>query len=100
MWGGKAGQMPKSNTIDVMRSSADTQFVRIAAIRVEPLLSSYPFHQLAKRAQGGISIRTPADDGEINTSWEVTANSKYGHPGPLAFKIDKHNFVTVFIIKY
>ncbi len=81
--------MAKSNAIDLMRSSTDLQLVRIAAIRVEPLLSSYPFHQLAKRAQGGISLRTPADDGEINTSWEVTANSKYGHPGPLAFKIDK-----------
>ena len=42
-----------------------------------------------KGHKDGFLIHTPADDGEINTSWEVTANSKYGHPGPLAFKIDK-----------
>lgn len=58
-------------------------------IRVETALSRYPVHRLAKH--GGdiaIDIREVNEHGELTIKWEVTHNRKYGHPGPLAYKLD------------
>jgi hypothetical protein len=57
-------------------------------IRVETALSRYPVHRLAKHGEISIDIREKTDNGEITIRWEVTYNSKYGQPGPLAYKID------------
>jgi hypothetical protein len=57
-------------------------------IRTETVLSRFPVHRLAKRGNTSIDITENIGDGEVKTKWEVSYNSKYGQPGPLAFKVD------------
>jgi hypothetical protein len=57
-------------------------------IRVETALSRFPIHRLAKQGNVSIEIKEAKPDGELRTKWEVTYNSKYGQPGPLAYRID------------
>src|SRR4051794_27505727 len=57
-------------------------------IRVETALSRYPVHRLAKHGDIAIDIREKNEHGELSIKWEVTHNSKYGQPGPLAYKLD------------
>lgn len=57
-------------------------------IRVETALSRYPVHRLSKRGDISIDIREKTQDGEVSVRWEVNHNSKYGQPGPLAYKLD------------
>lgn len=53
-------------------------------IRTETVLSRFPIHRLVKKGDVQIEIKNQA----AALSWEVTYNSKYGQPGPLAYKID------------
>lgn len=57
-------------------------------IRTETVLSRYPVHKLAKQGNVSIEIREENEDGELRVRWEVSHNSKYGQPGPLAYKLD------------
>lgn len=57
-------------------------------IRTETVLSRFPVHRLAKRGNISIDIKETTDGGEVKTRWEVSYNSKYGQPGPLAYKVD------------
>jgi prophage maintenance system killer protein len=57
-------------------------------IRIETALSRFPVHRLAKRGNISIEISERGRTGEVKTRWEVTHNSKYGQPGPLAYKVD------------
>jgi len=57
-------------------------------IRVETALSRFPIHRLAKQGNVSIEIKEAKPNGELRTKWEVTYNSKYGQPGPLAYKVD------------
>jgi len=57
-------------------------------IRIETALSRFPVHRLAKRGNISIEINERSSTGELKTKWEVTHNSKYGQPGPLAYKVD------------
>lgn len=60
----------------------------INIIRSETVLSRYPVHRLAKRGSISIEIRKQDQGGELLFNWEVSHNSRYGHPGPLAYKLD------------
>jgi hypothetical protein len=57
-------------------------------IRVETALTRFPIHRLAKHGEISIDIREKTESGEVTIRWEVTYNSKYGQPGPLAYKLD------------
>lgn len=57
-------------------------------IRIETALSRFPVHRLSQRGRINIEIREKSLSGEVKTKWEVTHNSKYGQPGPLAYKMD------------
>jgi predicted nucleic acid-binding Zn ribbon protein len=57
-------------------------------IRTETVLSRFPVHRLSKRGNISIDINEKTDAGEIKTKWEVSYNTKYGQPGPLAYKVD------------
>jgi hypothetical protein len=57
-------------------------------IRVETALSRFPVHRLSKKGNVLIEIRNKNPNGELKTKWEVTYNSKFGQPGPLAYKLD------------
>ncbi len=57
-------------------------------IRIETALSRFPVHRLAKHGSINIEINERSSTGELKTKWEVTHNSKYGQPGPLAYKVD------------
>lgn len=71
---------------ELERTSGDT--LPPKPIRVETALSRYPVHRLAKHGEIAIDIREKNADGEVSIKWEVTHNSKYGQPGPLAYKLD------------
>ena len=64
------------------------ELVPLNVIRVETALSRYPVHRLAKQGTVSIEIREKSPDGEVLIRWEVSHNSRYGQPGPLAYKID------------
>jgi hypothetical protein len=57
-------------------------------IRVETALSRYPMHRLAKLGTIAIDLKETTGDGERALRWEVSYNSKFGQPGPLAYKVD------------
>ncbi len=65
-----------------------TELAALNVIRTETVLSRYPVHKLAKQGSVSIEIREENEDGELRTQWEVSHNSKYGQPGPLAYKLD------------
>src|SRR5512135_1034209 len=56
-------------------------------IRVETALSRFPMHRLAKTGAVEIVIREQNATGDL-LRWEVSYNSKFGQPGPLAYKLD------------
>jgi hypothetical protein len=60
----------------------------LTPIRVETALSRYPVHRLAKHGDVVIQIKEIGKNGEAVIRWEVSHNSKYGQPGPLAYKLD------------
>lgn len=60
----------------------------LTAIRTETALSRYPIHRLAKRGEITIDIQKTDMDNATALLWEVSYNSKYGQPGPLAYKLD------------
>src|SRR4051812_41151766 len=64
------------------------ELARVDMIRVETALSRYPVHRLAKQGIVQIELREDNDAGEMTLRWEVSHNSKYGQPGPLAYKVD------------
>src|SRR3954471_23284868 len=64
------------------------ELVPLNVIRVETALSRYPVHRLAKQGTIPIEIREKSPDGEVLVQWQVTHNSGFGQPGPLAYKID------------
>jgi hypothetical protein len=67
--------------------SAD--LIPLNVIRSETALSRYPLHKLSKGGEDfGIDIRRSNEFGDVNLKWEVSYNSKYGQPGPLAYKLD------------
>ena len=57
-------------------------------IRVETALSRYPVHRLAKQGRIAIELREATEEGETTLRWEIGHHSKYGQPGPLAYKVD------------
>ncbi len=60
----------------------------LVPLRVETALSRFPVHRLAKQGTVPIEIRETIADGELALRWEVSYNSRYGQPGPLAYKLD------------
>ncbi len=65
-----------------------TDLAPLNPIRIETALSRYPVHRLAKHGEIAIDIREKNESGEISIKWEVTHNSTFGQPGPLAYKLD------------
>ena len=67
----------------------DTQNVQtLDVIRNETALSRYPLHRLSNKGIISINIRKQDEKGATSLLWEVTYNSKYGQPGPLAYRLD------------
>ena len=54
------------------------------AIRIETALSRFPCHRISRK--GNVTIEIKRQNSPL--FWEVTYNSKYGQPGPLAYKVD------------
>jgi hypothetical protein len=72
--------MNKDNRLD--------ELAPLVPLRVETALSRFPVHRLAKLGTVPIEIREATADGELALRWEVSYNSRYGQPGPLAYKLD------------
>lgn len=60
----------------------------ITPIRTETVLSQYPLHRLAKKANQEIRVTKTNARGKVVSTWEVSSSRKYGEPGPLAYKLD------------
>jgi hypothetical protein len=69
-------------------SDADLEIIPKDIIRSETALSRFPIHRLSKKGEISIDIKIKNDRGGLKTKWEVTHNSKYGQPSPLAYKLD------------
>jgi len=61
-----------------------TELIPLNLIRTETALSRYPIHRLAKKGQIEIEIKNK----EAAFKWGVSYSSKFGQPGPLAYKVD------------
>jgi hypothetical protein len=61
-----------------------TELIPKDLIRTETALTRYPVHRLSKKG----SIVIELENAETAFKWEVSYNSKYGQPGPLAYKLD------------
>lgn len=65
------------------------ELARIIPIRTETAINQFPFYRLSKGKEPiQIAIVGENKRGKVSTSWEVSANQKYGHPGSLAYKLD------------
>lgn len=65
------------------------QLAKIVPIRVETLLSQHPIHKLSKDKRPiQIKLTRENERGKIETTWKVSPNAEYGHPGELAYKLD------------
>jgi hypothetical protein len=60
----------------------------IIRIGVESELSKFPVHNLALRDSINIEIRETNAKGQLLVKWEASYNSRFGRPGPLAYKVD------------
>lgn len=69
-------------------SQPTSDLIPLNVIRVETALSRYPVHRLAKQGTASIEIREKGPSGEVLVQWQVSHNSGFGQPGPLAYKID------------
>jgi len=68
--------------------ATDSALTKINPIRIESVLSRLPFHALARHGADDIRIIEKDPDGRVTLQWEVFHNSKFGRPGPLAYKVD------------
>lgn len=71
-----------------LTQSPGDSLVPLNRIRVETALSRFPIHKLAKKENVEIDIERRSDGGESDVRWEVTHSTKFGQPGPLAYKVD------------
>src|SRR5262249_48195649 len=71
-----------------LTQSEEKETAPIIPIRTETILSQYPLHRLAKRANLEIRVTRTNTRGRIISTWEVSPSRKYGEPGPLAYKLD------------
>jgi hypothetical protein len=69
-------------------SQAIEKFTPKEIIRTETALSRFPIHRLSKKGSIHISIKVAKPNGELKTQWNVSHNSEYGQPSPLAYKLD------------
>lgn len=62
---------------------------KIIPIRTETVLCQYPIHKLSKDKKP-VQIKLTRENarGKSETTWKVSPNAEYGHPGELAYKID------------
>src|SRR5262245_15145476 len=79
--------MGKSKTSELTQSE-EKDTTPIIPIRTETVLSQYPLHRLAKKANLEIRVTKTNARGRIVSTWEVSPSRKYGDPGPLAYKLD------------
>lgn len=73
---------------NLQRQVQETENTPLDILRIETALSRYPIHRLANKGTISIDIRKKDEKGATSLLWEVTYNSKYGQPGPLAYKLD------------
>jgi len=70
-------------------SAPAAQILPFNSIRVEAEFSKYPLHNLDKSGKAvEIQIVQHNEKGEVAMQWLVSHSSRYGQPGPLAYKID------------
>src|SRR5512135_889750 len=82
------GSSPMPSIPTPRKPETQTELFPLNVIRVETALSRFPVHRLSKRGNIAIEIREEKEDGEVLIQWEVSHNSRFGQPGPLAYKVD------------
>lgn len=74
--------------LDAQPTPSQGQLFPLDTIRVETVLSRNPVHNLSRRGGIEIAINFADDEGRGALQWQVSHNSRYGQPGPLAYKVD------------
>lgn len=65
------------------------ELAKIIPIRTETVLCQYPIHKLSRdKKPVQIKLTKENERGKVETTWKVSPNAEYGHPGDLAYKID------------
>lgn len=72
----------------VGESPKNPELVPFNVIRVETAISRYPVHRLARQGTINIEIREKSENGDVLIQWVVSHNSRFGQPGPMAYKLD------------
>lgn len=81
--------MKRKTDLAPVIEDSDQQLAQVIPIRTETLLCQYPIHQLSKASEPlQVQLTKENERGKVVTVWEVSANSKYGEPGILAYKLD------------
>jgi len=73
---------------DIQPTKTEYSNASLDIIRSETALSRYPIHRLANKGLVNIEIRRKDEKGNTIFLWEVSYTSRYGQPGPLAYKLD------------
>jgi hypothetical protein len=77
---------PKKNAVGAANDNSeqsDAQTDALTVLRAETALSRFPMHRLTK---GAVEIELVNQASAV--LWRVDHNSRYGQPGPLAYKLD------------
>jgi hypothetical protein len=75
-------------SLDPQTEAVQGQLFPLDAIRVETVISRNPIHNLSKRGGLKIAINFTGEGGRGALQWQVSHNSRYEPPGPLAYKVD------------
>jgi hypothetical protein len=82
---GKKEKANKANEVALQPKETQSP---LNVIRTETVLSRLPIHNLNRRGTFEIKITKKKENGEVDLHWEVSANSEYGEPRQLAYKVD------------
>lgn len=75
----------KAETLEIQHP----QIAKVIPIRTETVLCQYPIHKLSKdKKPVQITLTSENARGKVETTWKVSPNADYGHPGILAYKLD------------
>ncbi len=83
--GQKVSEASKNGDQKTLGSSIIKAEDTLTVLRMETALSRFPLHRIAKKS-GEIAIEI--DDQATAVQWSVSHNTKYGQPGPLAYRLD------------
>src|SRR5215510_9618801 len=72
----------------VPQASGQLTSVPLSILRTETVLSRFPMYHLTQGRVVTIHLTQTNAQGTLELRWDVSYNTRYGPPGPLAYKLD------------